>query len=109
MGLLTIIQKIKRKEKEICIVMVGLENSDKTIIVLRINGKDTKVGVAKISPLGLSPKQIGEDNAKEAAKDWNGNIKLTVQQMQQAGQGAFQWAKLAWASYGSHVTGPARK
>ncbi|CAL8992156.1 unnamed protein product [Prunus brigantina] len=61
----------------------GLDNSDKTIIVLRINGKDTKVGVAKISPLGLSPKQIGEDNAKEAAKDWNGNIKLTVQQMQQ--------------------------
>ncbi|CAL2228047.1 unnamed protein product [Prunus armeniaca] len=87
MGLLSIIQKIKRKEKEIRIFMVGLDNSNKTIVVLRINGEDTKVGAAsslppKISPLGLSPKKIGEDNAKETAKDWNGNIKLTVQQTQ---------------------------
>ncbi|CAB4279266.1 unnamed protein product [Prunus armeniaca] len=44
-----------------------------------------KVGVAsslapKISLLGLSPKKIGEDMAKETTKDWNGTIKLTIQQ-----------------------------
>jgi large subunit ribosomal protein L12e len=33
-------------------------------------------------PLGLSPKKIGEDIAKETAKDWKGlrvTVKLTVQ------------------------------
>ena len=37
---------------------------------------------AAISPLGLSPKKIGEDIAKETAKDWKGlriMVKLTVQ------------------------------
>ncbi|KAL6177078.1 hypothetical protein ACLB2K_053710 [Fragaria x ananassa] len=43
MGLLSIIRKIKRKEKEIRILMVGLDNSGKTTIVLRINGEDTSV------------------------------------------------------------------
>ncbi|KAL4581314.1 hypothetical protein LXL04_017525 [Taraxacum kok-saghyz] len=36
----------------------------------------------KIGPLGLSPKKIGEDIAKETAKDWKGlrvTVKLTVQ------------------------------
>ncbi|KAH9605639.1 hypothetical protein KSS87_021615 [Heliosperma pusillum] len=41
MGLLSIIRKIKRKEKEMRILMVGLDNSGKTTIVLKINGEDT--------------------------------------------------------------------
>ncbi len=38
----------------------------------------------KIGPLGLSPKKIGEDIAKETAKDWKGlrvTVKLTVQNL----------------------------
>ncbi|KAM4108687.1 hypothetical protein ACB094_03G064000 [Castanea mollissima] len=38
-----------------------------------------------IGPLGLSPKKIGEDIAKETAKDWKGlrvTVKLTVQNRQ---------------------------
>ncbi|GLU13727.1 hypothetical protein SLE2022_303430 [Rubroshorea leprosula] len=38
MGLLSIIRKIKRKEKEMRILMVGLDNSGKTTIVMKING-----------------------------------------------------------------------
>jgi|TARA_B110000977_G_scaffold194704_1_gene271813 large subunit ribosomal protein L12e len=39
----------------------------------------------KIGPLGLSPKKVGEDIAKETKKDWNGlrvTVKLTVQNRQ---------------------------
>jgi len=39
----------------------------------------------KIGPLGLSPKKVGEDIAKETAKDWKGlrvTVKLTVQNRQ---------------------------
>lgn len=55
MGLLSIIRKIKRKEKEIRILMVGLDNSGKTTIVLRINGEDTSV----VSPtLGFNIKTL---------------------------------------------------
>ncbi|WCJ43521.1 ADP-ribosylation factor family protein [Euphorbia peplus] len=53
MGLLSIIRKIKRKEKEMRILMVGLDNSGKTTIVMKINGEDTSV----ISPtLGFNIK-----------------------------------------------------
>ncbi|KAH7520032.1 hypothetical protein FEM48_Zijuj08G0100600 [Ziziphus jujuba var. spinosa] len=55
MGLLSIIRKIKKKEKEMRILMVGLDNSGKTTIVLKINGEDTSV----ISPtLGFNIKTI---------------------------------------------------
>ncbi|XP_031474805.1 ADP-ribosylation factor-like protein 2 isoform X1 [Nymphaea colorata] len=55
MGLLSIIRKIKRREKEMRILIVGLDNSGKTTIVLRINGEDTSV----ISPtLGFNIKTI---------------------------------------------------
>ncbi|KAK3228344.1 hypothetical protein Dsin_000225 [Dipteronia sinensis] len=43
MGLLSIIRKIKKKEKEMRILMVGLDNSGKTTIVLKINGEDMSV------------------------------------------------------------------
>ncbi|XP_075475612.1 ADP-ribosylation factor-like protein 2 [Primulina tabacum] len=55
MGLLSIIRKIKRKEKEMRVLMVGLDNSGKTTIVLKINGEDTSV----INPtLGFNIKTI---------------------------------------------------
>lgn len=79
MGLLSIIRKIKKKEKEmrilmvyvcqihnllpskcisnlmICAVCSGLDNSGKTTIVLKMNGEDTSV----ISPtLGFNIKTI---------------------------------------------------
>lgn len=55
---------------------------------MRVTGGE--VGAAsslapKIGPLGLSPKKIGEDIAKETLKDWKGlriTVKLTVQNRQ---------------------------
>ncbi|KAL5717930.1 60S ribosomal protein L12 [Ranunculus cassubicifolius] len=53
-------------------------------VYVRVTGGE--VGAAsslapKIGPLGLSPKKIGEDIAKETAKDWKGlrvTVKLTA-------------------------------
>merc|ERR1711959_693683 len=61
-----------------------------TIIVLYLRVSGGEVGAAsslapKIGPLGLSPKKIGEDIAKETQKDWKGlriTVKLTVQNRQ---------------------------
>ena len=56
MGLLTIIKKVKAKERELRILMVGLDNAGKTTIVKRINGED----IPKISPtLGFNIKVRG--------------------------------------------------
>lgn len=60
------------------------------IIVVYVRATGGEVGAAsslapKIGPLGLSPKKIGEDIAKETAKDWKGlrvTVKLTVQNRQ---------------------------
>ncbi|KAL4296885.1 hypothetical protein GQ457_12G029610 [Hibiscus cannabinus] len=57
-------------------------------VFVRVTGGE--VGAAsslapKIGPLGLSPKKIREDIAKETAKDWKGlrvTVKLTVQNRQ---------------------------
>jgi hypothetical protein len=57
-------------------------------VFVRVTGGE--VGAAsslapKIGPLGLSPKKIGEDIAKETAKEWKGlrvTVKLTVQNRQ---------------------------
>ncbi|KAG6492409.1 hypothetical protein ZIOFF_047372 [Zingiber officinale] len=57
-------------------------------VYVRVTGGE--VGAAsslapKIGPLGLSPKKVGEDIAKETAKDWKGlrvTVKLTVQNRQ---------------------------
>ncbi|EFJ26161.1 ARF-like GTPase [Selaginella moellendorffii] len=55
MGLLTIIRKVKRKEKEMRILMVGLDNAGKTTIVKRMNGED----ISDISPtLGFNIKTM---------------------------------------------------
>ena len=52
-----------------------------------VRARGGEVGAAsslapKIGPLGLSPKKIGEDIAKETSKEWKGlrvTVKLTVQ------------------------------
>ncbi|PNW75489.1 hypothetical protein CHLRE_12g528750v5 [Chlamydomonas reinhardtii] len=62
--------------------------SDVVEVCVRVTGGE--VGAAsslapKIGPLGLSPKKIGEDIAKETLKDWKGlriTVKLTVQNRQ---------------------------
>ncbi|XP_043712163.1 ADP-ribosylation factor-like protein 2 [Telopea speciosissima] len=77
MGLLSIIRKIKRKEKEMRILMVGLDNSGKTTIVLRINGEDTSV----ISPtLGFNIKTIkyGKYILKHMGCWWPKNDKILL-------------------------------
>jgi ADP-ribosylation factor-like protein 2 len=44
MVLLSIVRKMRRREKEIRILILGLDNSGKTTILQRINGEDyTKV------------------------------------------------------------------
>ena len=65
-----------------------LDPSQVVDVYVRVTGGE--VGAAsslapKIGPLGLSPKKIGEDIAKETAKDWKGlrvTVKLTVQNRQ---------------------------
>lgn len=55
MGLLSIIRKVKQREKEMRILMVGLDNAGKTTIVKKINGED----VSTISPtLGFNIKTM---------------------------------------------------
>ncbi|CAG9461404.1 unnamed protein product [Pedinophyceae sp. YPF-701] len=55
MGLLSIIRKVKRKEREMRILMVGLDNAGKTTVVKKMNGEDTST----ISPtLGFNIKTM---------------------------------------------------
>ena len=55
MGLLTILKKLKEKEKEMRILMVGLDNAGKTTILRRFNGED----VNTIAPtLGFNIKTL---------------------------------------------------
>lgn len=55
MGLLTIIRKVKRKEKEIRVLLVGLDNAGKTTIVKKICGDD----ITTVSPtLGFQIKTV---------------------------------------------------
>eukprot|EP00033_Pygsuia_biforma_P001896 GCRY01002117.1.p1 GENE.GCRY01002117.1~~GCRY01002117.1.p1 ORF type:complete len:185 (+),score=35.55 GCRY01002117.1:244-798(+) len=41
MGLMSILKKVKQKEREIRLLMVGLDNAGKTTIVKKFNGEDT--------------------------------------------------------------------
>eukprot|EP01119_Soliformovum_irregulare_P009366 TRINITY_DN22631_c0_g1_i1.p1 TRINITY_DN22631_c0_g1~~TRINITY_DN22631_c0_g1_i1.p1 ORF type:complete len:187 (+),score=42.74 TRINITY_DN22631_c0_g1_i1:70-630(+) len=55
MGLLTILRKIKREEKELRILMLGLDNAGKTTILKKINGEP----IDTISPtLGFNIKTL---------------------------------------------------
>jgi len=49
MGLLTILKKIKQKERELRILILGLDNAGKTTIMKRISGED----IHEISPTGF--------------------------------------------------------
>ncbi|GAB5369852.1 hypothetical protein AAMO2058_001442100 [Amorphochlora amoebiformis] len=61
MGLLKIIKKIKRKEKEIRILILGLDNAGKTTIVKKFCGEDIKT----ISPtLGFNIKTLHHNGYK---------------------------------------------
>lgn len=58
MGLLTIIRKAKRKEKEMRLLMVGLDNAGKTTIVKKLNNED----ISNTSPtLGFNIKSMTYD------------------------------------------------
>lgn len=46
MGLLTVLKKLKRKEKEIRILVLGLDNAGKTTMLKKLNGED----IDEISP-----------------------------------------------------------
>jgi len=55
MGLLKILRKIKRKERELRILMLGLDNAGKTTILKKFNGED----ITTISPtLGFNIKTL---------------------------------------------------
>ncbi|WPT14472.1 ADP-ribosylation factor-like protein 2 [Picochlorum sp. SENEW3] len=55
MGLLTIIRKVKRNEREIRILLVGLDNAGKTTIVKKLCGED----ISTVSPtLGFQIKTV---------------------------------------------------
>ncbi|KAK9847955.1 hypothetical protein WJX84_006188 [Apatococcus fuscideae] len=55
MGLLSIIKKVKQREKEMRVLMVGLDNAGKTTVVKQLNGEDTST----VSPtLGFNIKTL---------------------------------------------------
>ncbi|XP_048734782.1 ADP-ribosylation factor-like protein 2 [Ostrea edulis] len=55
MGLLTILKKMKQKEKEVRLLMLGLDNAGKTTILKKFNGED----IDSISPtLGFNIKTL---------------------------------------------------
>ena len=55
MGLLTILKKIRAKEKQVRILLLGLDNAGKTTILKRINGEP----IDEISPtLGFNIKTL---------------------------------------------------
>ena len=55
MGLLSILKKVKRKEKEVRLLMLGLDNAGKTTILKKFNGED----INTISPtLGFNIKTL---------------------------------------------------
>ena len=55
MGLLTILKKIKQKEKELRILILGLDNAGKTTVMKKISGED----IHEISPtVGFNIKSL---------------------------------------------------
>ncbi|KAJ3043762.1 ADP-ribosylation factor-like protein 2 [Rhizophlyctis rosea] len=61
MGLLTVLKKIKAKEKEMRLLMLGLDNAGKTTILKRINGED----ISGIAPtLGFNIKTLDHKGFK---------------------------------------------
>ncbi|XP_011496312.1 PREDICTED: ADP-ribosylation factor-like protein 2 isoform X2 [Ceratosolen solmsi marchali] len=73
MGLLTILKKLKRKEKEMRILMLGLDNAGKTTIVKRLIGDP----IDTISPtLGFNIKTLDHNGYKLNVWDVGGQKSL---------------------------------
>eukprot|EP00912_Choanoflagellata_sp_UC4_P001714 UC4_evm6s1092 len=73
MGLLTILKKIKQKEKEVRILMLGLDNAGKTTILKKFNGED----INKIEPtLGFNIKTLEHRGFKMNIWDVGGQKSL---------------------------------
>ena len=73
MGLLSIIRKSKKKEREMRILILGLDNAGKTTIVKKFNGED----ISTISPtLGFSIKTLYFKNFKLCIWDIGGQISI---------------------------------
>ena len=73
MGLLSIIKKTKAKEKEMRLLILGLDNAGKTTILKKINGED----IDKISPtLGFNIKTLQYDSYKLNVWDVGGQTTI---------------------------------
>ncbi|KAL3874776.1 hypothetical protein ACJMK2_037746 [Sinanodonta woodiana] len=73
MGLLTILKKMKQKEKEVRLLMLGLDNAGKTTILKKFNGED----IDTISPtLGFNIKTLEHRNFKLNIWDVGGQKSL---------------------------------
>ncbi|PRP78547.1 ADP-ribosylation factor-like protein 2-like isoform 1 [Planoprotostelium fungivorum] len=73
MGLLTVLRKTKQKEKEMRLLMLGLDNAGKTTILKRINGEN----IDEISPtLGFNIKTLEYNNYKLNIWDVGGQKSL---------------------------------
>ncbi|KAF3836938.1 hypothetical protein F7725_004402 [Dissostichus mawsoni] len=73
MGLLTILKKMKQKEREMRLLMLGLDNAGKTTILKKFNGED----VSTISPtLGFNIKTLEHKGFKLNIWDVGGQKSL---------------------------------
>ena len=73
MGLLTVLKKLKQKEKEMRLLMLGLDNAGKTTILKRFNGED----IDTISPtLGFNIKTLEHRGFKLNVWDVGGQKSL---------------------------------
>ncbi|KAH3851305.1 ADP-ribosylation factor-like protein 2 [Dreissena polymorpha] len=73
MGLLTILNKMKQKEKEVRLLMLGLDNAGKTTILKKFNGED----IDTISPtLGFNIKTLEHKGFKLNIWDVGGQKSL---------------------------------
>ncbi|KAK7104668.1 ADP-ribosylation factor-like protein 2 [Littorina saxatilis] len=73
MGLLTILKKMKQKEKEVRLLMLGLDNAGKTTILKKFNGED----IDMISPtLGFNIKTLEHRGFKLNVWDVGGQKSL---------------------------------
>ncbi|XP_033629512.1 ADP-ribosylation factor-like protein 2 [Asterias rubens] len=73
MGLLTILKKMKQKEKEVRLLMLGLDNAGKTTILKKFNGED----ISTISPtLGFNIKTLEHRGFKLNVWDVGGQKSL---------------------------------
>ncbi|XP_069749939.1 ADP-ribosylation factor-like protein 2 isoform X2 [Narcine bancroftii] len=73
MGLLSILKKMKQKEREVRLLMLGLDNAGKTTILKKFNGED----IDTISPtLGFNIKTLEHRNFKLNIWDVGGQRSL---------------------------------